>query len=447
MTETPRQIAFFALRDVHRRGAYADVALDRWLRQSQLEGVDRRFVTELVYGSVRRMRSLDFRIDQLAKKPADQQPPDLRTILHLGLYQLHYLDQVRAAAAVDTTVELAKTNGFRGLAGFVNGLLRSSHRRSENRPFPDPAPASAIERLGIEYSYPDWIVEGWLTELGEAETEELCAFFNQTPTIDLRVNPLRTTRAEVEAQLQAWGVEVQPLPYSPQGLRLTGSIGAIEKLPGFREGHWVVQDSSAQLVAYLLNPQPDEMIIDACAAPGGKTTHIAELMGDRGVVVACDRTPSRLKKLIYNTERLGLESVQICIADSRDFLDFDGKADRVLLDAPCSGLGTLHRHADARWRQTPESVQELTVLQGELLNATARWVKPGGTLVYSTCTLHRAENESAIAAFLDAHPDWSILPPAADSAIAPFASAEGWIKLWPHRHHMDGFFMVQLAKK
>lgn len=448
MSENPRQIAFSALRDVHRRGAYADVALDRWLRQAQLEGADRRLVTELVYGSVRRMRSLDFRIDQLAKKTAAKQPPDLRTLLHLGLYQLHYLDNIPASAAVNTTVELAKANGFRGLTGFVNGLLRSSYRKasSTSTSFLSPLPESTAERLGVLHSYPNWMIEFWLEELGETETEQLCAFFNQSPSLDLRINPLRTTLEAVEAAMQAVGVEVKRLPPLPQALRLSGSVGAIEKLPGFQEGHWVIQDSSAQLVSYLLDPQPGEVVIDACAAPGGKTTHLAELMGDRGIVVGCDRTPSRLKKLFYNSERLGLDSIQICVGDSRTLTEFYQIANRVLLDAPCSGLGTLHRHTDARWRQTPESVKELAALQVGLLNSTANWVKPGGSLVYSTCTLHPAENEQVVEAFLGANPDWLIVPPTPDNPAASFATPSGWVKIWPHHHQMDGFFMVRLDK-
>jgi 16S rRNA (cytosine967-C5)-methyltransferase len=206
----------------------------------------------------------------------------------------------------------------------------------------------------------------------------------------------------------------------------------------------MVQDSSAQLVSHLLNPQPGEVVIDACAAPGGKTAHMAELMGDRGTIWACDKTPSRLKKLQQNCDRLGLQSIQIRTGDSRQQPEFVGMADRVLLDAPCSGLGTLHRHADARWRQTPERVKELVQLQSELLQQAATWVKPNGTLVYATCTLHPAENEQLITTFLASQPTWKIVPPAANTPPAAYAAPAGWIKVLPYQHQMDGFFMVQL---
>ncbi|MEH2057542.1 MAG: 16S rRNA (cytosine(967)-C(5))-methyltransferase RsmB [Nostoc sp.] len=491
----PRQLAFIALRDVH-KGAYADVALDRVLQKVNLADCDRRLVTELVYGSVRRQRTLDTLIDQFAKKKSHQQPQDLRTILHLGFYQLRYQERIPASAAVNTTVQLAKENGFSGLTGFVNGLLRQYIRLAEkingdplqlpenpversdlsphlenlsplreealNSPpslvgkgagglgfaltFPDDI-KSQVERLGILHSFPDWMIQVWLEQLGLSDTEQLCEWMNQSPTIDLRINPLCTSIEEVEAALQSAGVLVRRIPYLPQALRLIGSAGSIQKLPGFKEGWWTVQDSSAQLVGHLLDPQPGEVVIDACAAPGGKTTHIAELMGDKGKIWACDRTPSRLRKLQENSQRLNLQSIQIYTGDSRHFAQFQNTADRVLLDAPCSGLGTMHRHADARWRQTPESVRELSVLQQELLTHTSTFVKPGGVLVYATCTLHPAENEEAIAAFLAKSPDWQIESPRGfefpDSA---YSTPQGWFKVWPHRQDMDGFFMVRLRK-
>ncbi|MBH8574733.1 16S rRNA (cytosine(967)-C(5))-methyltransferase [Nostocaceae cyanobacterium CENA369] len=493
----PRQIAFIALRDVH-KGAYADVALDRVLQKVNLSDSDRRLVTELVYGSVRRQRTLDTLIDQLAKKKSHQQPKDLRTILNLGLYQLCYQERIPASAAVNTTVQLAKENGFSGLTGFVNGLLRQYIRLVEKEqgnledtgrrghgdagnifdkfsaspfgfgsldstgtaktptssprlPFSASSsslqlPENPVERLGILHSFPDWIIQVWLDQLSFAETEKLCEWMNQTPTIDLRINPLRTDIGTVEAALQSAGILVRRIADLPQALRLIGSTGPIQNLPGFSEGWWSVQDSSAQLVSHLLDPQPGELVIDVCAAPGGKTTHIAELIKDEGKIWACDRTPSRLRKLQQNAERLNLQSIQICTGDSRDLPQFYNTADRVLLDAPCSGLGTLHRHADARWRQTPESVQELSILQKELLSHISNFVKSDGVLVYATCTLHPAENEGVISAFLAENPNWQIESLRADSLYSAYSTPQGWLKVWPHRQNMDGFFMVRLRK-
>ncbi|MEC4816603.1 MAG: 16S rRNA (cytosine(967)-C(5))-methyltransferase RsmB, partial [Scytonema sp. PMC 1069.18] len=313
-------------------------------------------------------------------------------------------------------------------------------------PHPLQSPENPVERLGILYSFPDWIIQVWVEQLGLAETEQLCQWMNKTPAIDLRINPLRTSVEEVEAALQSAGVGCQRVPSLPQALRLVGNAGAIQNLPGYNQGWWTVQDSSAQLVSHLLDPQSGEMVIDACAAPGGKTTHIAELMGDEGKIVACDRTPSRLKKLQENIQRLSLKSLEIHIGDSRNFFEFKNTADRVLLDAPCSGLGTLHRHADARWRQTPESVEELAVLQSTLIANTSTFVKANGVLVYSTCTLHPKENEDVVLSFLAEHPNWKIEPPDPDSPTAMSSTPEGWVKVFPHRKNMDGFFMVRLRK-
>ncbi|NET30462.1 MAG: 16S rRNA (cytosine(967)-C(5))-methyltransferase [Cyanothece sp. SIO1E1] len=465
MTSNPRQVAFWALKSIQ-DGAFADIALDRVLHRVELQENDRRLATELVYGSVRRRRTLDALIDQLGRKPVHQQPPNLRLILHLGLYQLRYLSHIPAHAVVDTTVRLAKQNGLQRLAGVVNGVLRHYIRQSApdvetSHAIPpdvetlhatslqgDPLqiPTDPIARLGVLHSYPDWIVKTWQAQLGMEETEKLCVQLNQTPHIDLRVNPLRTSITEVEATLKAAGIATTRISPLPQALRLQQPVGPIQKIPGFQQGGWTVQDSSAQLVGHLLNPQPGEVVIDACAAPGGKTTHLAELMGDRGIVWGCDRSASRLKKLQQTAERLQLQSIRICRGDSRTLTQFAHQADRVLIDAPCSGLGTLHRHADARWRQTPETVQQLAQLQLELLNQTLTWLKPGGSLVYATCTLHPIENEALIHQFLAQNPTWRIQLPSPDSPVAQFATSEGWIKVWPHRHQMDGFFMVLLEE-
>ncbi|MEG4104730.1 16S rRNA (cytosine(967)-C(5))-methyltransferase [Microcoleus sp. S13_C5] len=442
----PRQIAFLALREVHRRGAFADAALDRAFSNSQLNDLDRRLVTELVYGSVRRMRSIDFIIDKLATKKSSQQPPELRTILHLGLYQLEYLNQIPPSAAVNTTVQLAKENGFSGLSSFVNGLLRQYIRLTDNdlNPLTFTNYKSTVERLGILHSFPEWLVKLWIEQIGETETEQLCEWFNQSPTIDLRINPLKSSIAQIEAAFKSQNISVSRIPHLPQALRLNGTIGAIQNLPGYSEGWWTIQDSSAQLVTHLLGPQPGETIIDACAAPGGKTTHSAELMQDEGTIYACDKTASRLKKLKENADRLQMKSIKIHTGDSRHFPEFVNLADRVLLDAPCSGLGTLHRRADARWRHTPENIQQQSQLQSELLANAATFVKPGGVLVYATCTIHPLENETVIRSFLDSNPNWQIEPPTIDLPVQP--SPEGWVKVWPHRHQMDGFFMMRLKQ-
>lgn len=449
-----RSLAFLALKNVYQKKAYTDVALNRVLKSVdksvEISQADRSFACELVYGIIRRQRTLDALIDLLGKKKASQQPPNLRIILHLGLYQLRYLDRIPASAAVNTSVELAKANGLAKLAGVVNGLLRGYIRQAEsNDPLmlPDDAmltARSAIAKLGVKHSFPDWIVETWLEQLPIEEVDQLLAWFNRSPKIDLRVNILKTSVTEVARVFKAAGISVETIPNLPQGLRLTGA-GAVTDLPGYKEGWWVIQDSSAQLVTHLLDPQPGETIIDACAAPGGKTTHIAELIGDRGRIIACDRATKRLNKVRENAARLQLRSIQIAAGDSRNQPEFANIADRVLLDAPCSGLGTVHKRPDIRWRQSAQAIGELFELQKELLEQTSNWVKPGGVLVYATCTLNVLENEKVIQSFLENNSNWSIQ--SAPKAIAQnWVTSGGWIKVYPHRENMDGFFMVELLR-
>ncbi|MEO0373660.1 MAG: 16S rRNA (cytosine(967)-C(5))-methyltransferase [Cyanobacteria bacterium P01_A01_bin.17] len=436
-----RQLAFWALKAVH-EGTYADVALNRVL-QHPISDVERRLATELLYGCTRRQRTLDALIDQFAKKPAHQQPPDLRTLLHLGLYQLRYLEQIPVSAAVNTAVELAKQNRLSGLSGFVNGLLRRYARQADD---PLALPTDSVQRLGVQHSYPDWIIEVWLSQLGAAETELLCNYLNQPPALDIRINPLKTTRAAVQKRLEAVGIEVEPIAHLPQALRIQDNAGPVPQIPGFKEGWWTVQDASAQLVSHILDPQPNSVVVDICAAPGGKTTHIAELMQGQGEIWACDRTSSRLRKLQQNLTRLDIHNVQQWTGDSRSLPERIPPADYLLIDAPCSGLGTLHRHADARWQQTPQTVRELNQLQSELLAASAQQVKPGGTIVYATCTLHPDENEHVIEAFLNNHPDWSVEPPDIAAAQTARQKSSGWMKIWPHQRAMDGFFIAKVKQ-
>lgn len=447
LTPSPaRRLAFEALKAIY-QGGYADVVLNRLLSQHRLGSSDRALATELVYGSVRRQRTLDALIDQLGKKTAQQQPLPLRIVLHLGLYQLRYLSHMPPSAAVHTSVELAKVVGQKRLAGVVNGILRQYQRLQAETEDPLRLPENPITALAIRHSFPDWLVQHWWDTLGDRETDALCGWFNQSPAIDLRVNPLRTSVAAVAAALAEVGLATQRLSALPHGLRLLGPAGAIQQLPGYEEGWWLVQDASAQWVSHLVDPQPGQVVIDACAAPGGKATHLAMLMNDQGTVWACDRTPSRLRRVEQNAQRLGLSAVHPWAGDSTEMTQFEQQGDRVLVDAPCSGLGTLHRHADARWRQTPATIAELTDLQARLLARAATWVKPGGTLVYATCTLYPAENEAQIEQFLQQHPDWCIVPPAPDTPLAAYSIAPGWVKIWPHHHAMDGFFMVRLGQR
>jgi len=407
----PRRLAWEVLEAVA-AGAYADVALERALRGQTLSALDRGLLTELAYGAVRRRRWLDAWLDRLGRVPARKQPPRLRWLLHVGLYQVFWMQRIPDAAAVNTCVELAKRHRLVRLAPVVNGVLRAALRArdaGDTLPLPDD-PAL---RLAQQQSLPDWFCQAlhqWCTP-GQAERVALAC--NQVPPLDLRVNRLRSSVAEVQQDLEQSGLKVVPIAGCPDGLQVLDSGGDLRQWPGYEQGHWCVQDRAAQWVAPLVAPRPGDRVLDACAAPGGKATHLAELMGDQGEVWAVDRSAGRLQRVAANAARLGTDSLQAMVADATKLLAQEprwrGFFQCILLDAPCSGLGTLARHADARWRVSTTTVEDLLPLQARLLEAMLPLLAPGGRLVYATCTIHPAENSDQVAAFLRSHPSLQLL--------------------------------------
>ena len=322
-------------------GAYADVALERALRDRPLQGPDRGLATEMAYGAIRQRRRLDAWLDRVGRVPALKQPPKLRWLLHVGLYQLFWMERVPESAAVNTCVELAKTQGLARLAPVVNGMLRAALRARDQGESPACSGDAAVQ-LAFEHSLPDWLAELWLQWRDQQGATAVAAACNQVPPLDLRVNRLRATPAGVAAALAEAGHATAPIPGLSDGLTLLGSSGDLRRWPGYDDGHWCVQDRAAQWVAPLLAAQPGERILDACAAPGGKATHLAELMGDEGEIWAVDRSPGRLKRVAANAARLGLGSIHALAADAATLLkdrpQWSGSFQRILIDA-LSGLG------------------------------------------------------------------------------------------------------------
>jgi 16S rRNA (cytosine967-C5)-methyltransferase len=316
----------------------------------------------------------------------------------------------------------------------VNGLLRAFLRRQAAGEAL-PLPSDAAEALALRHSLPAWLGRDLLAWLPAERAEAFGVACNSPPALDLRVNRLRASREQVLEALQAAGLAAAPLEGLPWGLVIQGRSGDLRQLPGYAEGHWCVQDRSAQRIVPLLDPQPGERLLDACAAPGGKSTHLAEAMGDQGLVLALDRGEARLRRVQRNSERLGLTCIHTRHGDAtrlaEEAPELRGSFDRILVDAPCSGLGTLARHADARWRIEPAAVDGLVTLQRQLLEGLLPLLKPGGRLVYATCTVHPRENGELIEAWLQAHPGWQRL--------------EQW-QLWPGEQQGggDGFFAALL---
>jgi 16S rRNA (cytosine967-C5)-methyltransferase len=381
VSESPRRVAIDALLRIE-DGAFAHLVLPPMLRQRQLAPRDRGLVTDLVYGTTRVQRTVDFLLTPLSSRPLETLDPPVRAALRLGAYQL--LRGVPAHAAVAETVDAVAPRS----RGFVNGVLRALARAGPPWPLPE---GDSTEALGVQTSHPDWIVQTLVDEYGMDDAQATLKLDNEPPAVTLRVNRTRSTTTNVEAELTSGGVEFERGALVPDSLvlRRTGDVAA---LPSVVSGRATPQDQSSQAVVALLDPRSAELVLDVAAAPGGKATAAAECMDGTGLVVAADLHPGRVRALGRAVQRLGLDHVVAPVAaDGRALPVRDGVFDRVLLDAPCSGLGVLRRRPDARWRIEPTDVATLAALQQQMLAAAARVVRAGGRLVYSVCTLTREE--------------------------------------------------------
>ena len=445
--KTVRELAAQILRQVEAQKAYADRLLDQALRTQPLSDLDRALLTELVYGTLRWRGKIDARLKPYLSRSLADIDPLIAAILRLAVYQLLFLDKIPAHAAVNEAVEIAKSRGNVKAPGFTNAVLRN-FIRGEKRDAISNGEDNSVAALAVAYSHPEWLVRKWLAEFGRDAAKSLMQANNQKAPLVLRINSLRTSRTELLQRMTSAGVNAIASERSPQGIRLEPS-GAVEKLPGFAEGLFQVQSEASQLVGYLLSPLSGERILDACAAPGGKSTHIAELMKDEGEPVAVDRSARGVKKIIKNAARLGLESLRVMRADASDQLRGLQSAsfDRILVDAPCSGLGTLRGHPEIKWHRTESDIQRLSQLQAKILRGVAAYLKPGGVLVYATCTLTREENDQVVDVFLAENKSFELEPAAGylPAEAQSMVRREFFVAL-PHRDDTDGFFAARMRK-
>jgi 16S rRNA (cytosine967-C5)-methyltransferase len=370
------------------------------------------------------------------------------TLLRLALFQIAKLTRVPEFAAVDTAVELAKSYRGGATSGLINAVLRRFLRQSKAVPVPSRAD-DLVGHLAVSLSHPRWLVEDWIHALGESETEALLAANNEAAPTVVRANVARTDRAALLSELQEAGIAAHPCLYSADGIVVDSSADPLS-LPGIREGRGLVQGEASQLVARMLGARPGDRVLDLCAAPGGKASDLAAQAGANGTVVAVDRNPDGVFRLRGIARRLGLGSVQPLIADGRALRFSRGRTfDRVLVDAPCSGLGTLRQHPEIRWRRQAADLAQLAQLQGELLRSAADLVRVGGTLVYATCTLVWIENDDVLDRFLAAHPAFRTEDPRPylPDAARGFVDGRGILRTFPHRDGLDGFFAVRLKRE
>ncbi len=445
MSDLARQAALVALLQIE-RGAPAGLALDRALAGLALEGRDRALATELAYGVTRQLLALDRELAGLSHRPLRGLQPPVRAALRLGLYQLRYTDRIPPHAAVSSSVELVRGHARPEAAALVNAVLRRAAAAARPRPPAGPGP---VEQLAAQHSHPEWLVRRWLGRLGAAETEDLLRANNRRPAVTLRANGLRNSGAELMADLRGARVACQPGALLPEAVVLAPGTPPAG-LAALAEGRCTVQDESSMLVAHLACPEPGARCLDVAASPGGKASHLAEWMGDRGEVIANDVQPARADRCRQAAERLGLHSLHTHVADARELpRSFADACDLVLADVPCSGLGALAGRPDLRWRKREADIAALATLQSEILVAAGACVKRGGRLVYSTCTTEPEENEAVVASFLSSHADFAPedlrgrLPA---PLVADDGAPAGWVRLWPQRHGTQGFFIAVLRR-
>lgn len=445
---TARELAVCVLYQVFENRAYANLELDKALFSCTLNELDRKLATELVYGSVKYKAHIDYILNAYLKRPIDKADPWTRQILRSSIYQMVFLDRIPPHAVVNEAVSLAKklTKKNKQQDKFINGVLRAYLREPNKVKWPDKKNNFA-KWLAVYYSYPQWIIEEWLRQFGKEDTESLCKWFNKTPDLQARVNTLRTDRATLVQRLKKQGIQAKIDQRVPEAISLYDS-GSLRQLTQFQTGDFILQDTSSMLVAHALNVHEGDNVLDVCAAPGGKTTHIAQLMNDNGKIVACDIHKHRVALIEENKIRLGISSITTKVQDASNLpASFKDVFDVVLVDAPCSGLGVLNRRADARWHKRRSDIKDLVLLQESILNSAANTVKVGGHLVYSTCTTTKEENECQCERFLEQHPNFT--PSALPERLKPYQKNDNYheVRIVPTVDDMDGFFIARFERR
>lgn len=421
--------------------AFADLALDAALERARLSPRDRALTTELVYGTLRWQRRLDWILTPHSRRKLERLDTWVRILLRLTAYQLQFFYKVPAWAAVNDAVAIAKRRSTGEAAAFVNAVLRSLTRSGGDLP---PLPDDPLEAAAIRLAFPTWLARRWAERFGLDGAEKLMMALDERPPVTVRVNTLKCS-LETLAERLAEEEEVTShlAAYAPDALELENP-GPAFKFKAFKEGWFTVQDEASILIGHLLGPQPGETVADVCAAPGTKTTHLAQLMENRGRVIAMDKHAARLRLVAKAAARLEVGIVE-CHGGSAEALapKFRERCDRVLVDAPCSNLGVIRRHPDVKWLSAESELKVLAERQRRILEAAAIMVRPGGVLVYATCSLEPEENEDVVLPFLAAHREWQLAPPQ-DFRVEPEPS--GMLRLLPHRHGTDGFTAFRLRK-
>lgn len=433
--KTVREKVAQILTDIEKDDTYLQLALKKEL--DTLEVKDKGFANELIYGTIKWRLRLDYVLDQFSKTPVKKMKPFIRQLMRMSVYQILFLDKVPASAAINEAVKIMHKRKMSNLSGFVNGVLRNIDRNKSEITYPN---------LSVYYSIPEWIITRWMKYYGEMETKAICESLSQRARVCIRINNLKTTKDKVKALLSEEGITVLEEGFLPESLYIHAPNG-IHHSPSFKAGLWTVQDESAMLVGHVLGPEKGDGILDVCSAPGGKTVHLAELMQNEGHIIGADVHEHKIELIEKNAKRLGASIVEGKLQDGMLINeDWKEKFDKILLDAPCSGLGIIKRKPDIRYAKDETAIRDINNIQRKLLKNAINYLKKDGILVYSTCTLTQEENQNMVEYALSLGLQFDAIPYDMPACLKPYIKDNAYIEILPHVTDTDGFFMARFRK-
>lgn len=433
--KTVREKVAQILTDIEKDDTYLQLALKKEL--DTLEAKDKGFANELIYGTIKWRLRLDYVLDQFSKTPVKKMKPFVRQLMRISVYQILFLDKVPASAAINEAVKIMHKRKMSNLSGFVNGVLRNIDRNKSEITYPN---------LSVYYSIPEWIITRWMKYYGEMETKAICESLSQRARVCIRINTLKTTKDKVKALLSEEGITVLEEGFLPESLYIHAPSG-IHHSPSFKAGLWTVQDESAMLVGHVLGPEKGDEILDVCSAPGGKTVHLAELMQNEGHIIGADIHEHKIELIEKNAKRLGASIVEGKLQDGMLINeDWKEKFDKILLDAPCSGLGIIKRKPDIRYAKDETAIRDINNIQRKLLKNAINYLKKDGILVYSTCTLTQEENQNMVEYALSLGLQLDAIPYDMPACLKPYIKDNAYIEILPHVTDTDGFFMARFRK-
>ncbi|MBC2705570.1 16S rRNA (cytosine(967)-C(5))-methyltransferase RsmB [Desulfobacula sp.] len=449
MIKDPRHIALNVLLFWHKASHPLDKSLESYSEEiSFLSKNDRSLCNALIFGVLRQRESIDWVIQSFSNISFEKIDIKPLYLLRIALFQIIYMDRIPIFAAINTTINIAKKLSDKKTAGYINAVLRNAAENFSKVPLPD-AQDNAEKFISVKFSMPLWLSKKWIRAFGFEPACSLCRQINTIPQITLRTNTLKIERQSLAKKLSLNAKNIQLTDYATQGISFTNPSLPIQEFEEFKLGLFQIQDEAAQIITQLLAPRPGEKILDACAGLGGKTGHIAQLMENKGILIAADIEPQKLESLFLDSKRLGIDIIQTKPINllKTSIKNFDFYFDRVLMDAPCTGLGVMRRNPDTKWKRSKNDIARLSAKQKKMLNAAANLVKPGGILVYAVCSCEKEENEEVIYRFLDKRKDFLIDKDFKSDNYSILMTHKGFLKTYPDANNMDGFFAVRLKRK